>query len=222
MERGAGRPAVAVLAARRAAFWTADAAELAALVARGALQHFVALSAEGRRAGVFTVAGAAAGDPSDRPVAAGAYAGATPDGSACIPVLAGISNFPEDEPITVTTGGACVEGDRLLVDIDGDGAVEAFPIAAFTDELNAPSEEIVGAAGAPPGCSFHFAKAGLIPSADPKAWRGVDLVLVADLDADGRHELILRYRYDGKDTWAIYSAWRTATRLELAAEAEPW
>jgi hypothetical protein len=220
MDRGAGRPAVTVLAARRTAFFTTESAELRALIERGALQHFVALSREGQRAGVFTVAGAAEVAPGEKPLAAGAYAGTPPSGTSCSLVVAGISRHPEDEGIPLATGGACVDGGRLVVDLDRDGKAESFPLAAFHDELYAPADEIVGEPGGSPSCQARFATEGLLESADPKAWRGIDLVAVLDLDADGRHELILRYRYDGKDTWAIYSAWRLATRLELGAEAE--
>jgi hypothetical protein len=50
----------------------------------------------------------------------------------------------------------------------------------------------------------------------------IDLLGVVDLDADGRHELVLAFRYPESRTLAVYSALHQAGRLELVGEAVSW
>lgn len=231
-ERAAGRPAVSVLAARRLS-WTVDEGELEPLVARGVLREFTVLSWQGRRAGVFGAIG-----PVDlgtaAPVATGGYAGAAPcEGAAdeleCAEVLGGcylaVAEFSEAEGSDapdLETGGGCVEDGRLVVDLDGDGQRESFEAAAFVDGMRAPAEELEGAPAASAACEPRFAARGLVTGNDPKLFLGLDLIGVADLDGDGRHELVLQYRYADHRTWAIYVAERSALALELAVEVQPW
>jgi hypothetical protein len=130
-------------------------------------------------------------------------------------------NEPGD-PVEFATGGACVSEDRLLVDIDGDGRAEAYDIASFLDPVRAPAEEVTEAARGDAACQPRFAIRHALPPADPKHFRGMDVVGVLDLDADGRHELVLSYQYADRRTWAVYSALDTPARLELVGEALTW
>ena len=64
--------------------------------------------------------------------------------------------------------------------------------------------------------------ANVVPAADPRDWKGLDLLGVVDLDDDGRPELIFAYHYADRHTWAIYSPQRTAAGLDLVGEGVPW
>jgi hypothetical protein len=229
-ERAAGRPAVSAVIARRSLGWSANADELENLLARGTLHTFTVLSYVGKKAGTFTVAGAVEGEDA---VALGGYAGTAvceggpadcQDATAgCGLAVAEVSPPGDGEPPVIVPGGACVQGDKLWVDLDGHGAT-GFPLAAFLDPLRAPAEEVIGETPATAPCApKSFAARNLVPAADPKAWRGLDLIGVADLDGDGRREIVLEYLYgEGKRTWAVYTPSQILTRLMLGAEGEPW
>jgi len=233
-EAASGRPAVSAVVARRALSWSSEPDDLDALVARGSVQAFAVLSYEGKRAGTFTVAGPVEVD-TVAPVALGAYAGQAPCATpatqqecteslgGCGVAVALVAPPGSDDLPELRAGGACVMGDQLLVDTDGDGAAEAFPIAAFLDAMRAPEEEVMGVSARGTACSEpRFTLPGVVPAADPRAWRGMDLVGVVDLDDDGKTEVLLQLRYGDKVTWAVYSATQIATRLSLVAEGEPW
>ncbi len=237
-ERGAGRPALALLVARQVG-WSADPGELDTLAARVGARPFAVLAQSGTRAGVFDAVG-----PVDlgteAPALTGGYAGKSPceDPDAAVVAackdahagcgLAVASLAPDgvDEAPPVRVGAACAvdEGKTLRVDIDGDGNPESFAIAGFLDELKAPASEVAatGAAAAKGECTPRFSLPGLVRGKDAKAFRALDLVGVVDLDEDGRFELVLQYRYAKVRTWAIYSADQTARRLALVAEVAPW
>jgi hypothetical protein len=230
VDRAAGRPAVSAVVVRRSVGWSSSSDELENLIQRGTLQTFTVLSYIGKRAGTFTVAGPIEGEDA---VALGAYAG-TPvceggpadcqDATAgCGLAVAEVSPPGDGDPPAIEAGGACVQGDKLWIALDGQ-ALSGFPVTAFLDPLRAPAEEVTGEVAASPPCEAKkFAARNLVPPGDPKAWRGLDLVGVTDLDGDGRREVVLEYTYgDGKRTWAVYSAGQIQTRLTLAAEGVPW
>jgi hypothetical protein len=128
-----------------------------------------------------------------------------------------------DEPPRLRTGGACVEDTLLRVDLDGDGLAEAFPIAAFLDEVKAPADTVAASATtAASSCTAAFALPVLVRGKDAKAFRALDLVGVVDLDDDGRLELVVQYRYASVRTWAVYVADDKLAQLTLVAEIAPW
>jgi hypothetical protein len=240
-----GRPAVKPLFVR-ALGWSDAAEDAASAVERRAARQFSVLAWDGRRAGLFSVAGIA--EVGDQDVAVGAYAGSSPcarprdAGDAgyhpdcvtsqdhCGLAVATLDRGRPDEqpfeadpdPLSLTPGGACVAGDKLLIDIDGDGSEEAFVARDFVNAVWAPAEEVLAVPRSNETCTPAFAMHHAVPPADPRHWRGLDVVGVVDLDGDGRRELILAYHYAARRTWAIYSATSIAGRLDLVGEAEPW
>lgn len=242
-----GRPGVAPLAARGVS-WTADPDELAAPLNRGQTGAFAVLGVDGRRVGVFNAIGVAelAGSGS---VAVGSYAGGSPcaapgavgstpaDDPACVAAtggcglaLAPISSggaFTALEPPEVAIGGACVAGDTVVIDIDGDGAPEGFPLIGFLDGSRAPAEEIAAAAVVTGACTPTFTRYGLAIAVDaaigdPRHRVTLDVLGVLDVDGDGRREVIIGLRYAERRTIAVYSAVDSAARLALIGESEPW
>jgi len=223
-----------VLAARRSLDWSDDPDTLRDLLARGSIQVFRVLSFAGGNAGQFTVAGLVDLD-TVTPVALGGYAGGPTcePGSAserecqamltgCGVAVAAPAPFGDDSVVDVHTGTGCVVGTSLCVDTDEDGASEAFPLRAFMGPLREPTDEVTGGGGCKAPCEPRFARAAIVPGDNPKVWRGMDLVGVLDLDGDGRLEIILRYNYGDKATWAVYSPEQTSRRLTLVAESVPW
>lgn len=240
-----GRPAVKPLFVRSLT-WSADSQDASAPVERRAVRQFSVLAWDGRRAGRFSVAGLA--EVGEQDIAAGAYAGSSPcerpreAGDAgsypeCVSAQAecGVAvgllergsldeqPFEEDAaPLDLDVGGACIADDTLLVDIDGDGVPEAYAIADFVNPVRAPAEEVFIAQRGSETCAPAFAIHHAVPPADPKHWRGLDLLGVVDLDGDGRRELLFSYHYAIRRTWAVYSATGSVARLDLVGEAEPW
>jgi hypothetical protein len=240
-----GRPAVKPLFLRGVG-WSDAAEDVSTPIERRAAQQFSVLAWDGRRAGVFSVAGIA--DVGDETVAVGAYAGNSPcarprdAGDAgyhpdCVTAQnhcglgvallerGGADEQPFDEgadPLSLPAAGACVAKGMLLVDIDGDGSEEAFMAEEFVNPVYAPAEEVLAVPRSNETCTPAFAIHHAVPPGDPKHWRGLDVVGVLDLDGDGRREIILIYQYATRRTWAIYSATSTAGRLDLVGEAEPW
>ena len=246
----AGRPGVMPLFVRGLS-WSDATEDAAAAVARRMARQFSVLAWDGRRAGIFSVAGGA--DVGlDRQAAAGAYAGVSPCArpresgaeepaldAACVAAQAhcglalavleprsgaGALPFAEDpEPVTVAAGGACVADDKLIVDLDQDGEPEAFPVAQFVDPVRAPAGEVSAVPRGGSDCATSaFAIRHVVPPGNPKHWLGLDLLGVVDIDGDGRRELVVSYHYPARRTWAIYSPLATAGRLDLVGEAEPW
>jgi hypothetical protein len=242
-----GRPAVAPLLVR-AVGWSDDAGDVGAQLERNA-RAFAVLGVDGRRAGVFEVLGAAdVGLPAE--VAIGSYAGRAPcapysdEGGAaedpackkatrgCGLAVASIDRVSAEtgEAPEIATGGGCVSGDSLVVDVDGDGAAESFPLAGFVDPVRAPAEEVLAAPVVSPSCTPRFAiyeqvvkpppEKGVAD--DPRYHVTLDVIGVADLDGDGRHEIVVTFRYPEGRTVAVYSALRQSGRLDLVGEAVPW
>ena len=240
-----GRPGVKPLFIR-ALGWSAAAEDMATAIERQSARQFSVLGWDGRRVGLFSVAGL--GEVGEQEVAVGAYAGSSPcarpreNGDAgyhpdcvtaldhCGLALATLARgrldeqpFEEDpDPLSLSPGGACVAGDKLLIDIDDDGSEEAFAVRDFVNQVWAPAEEVVAVPRSNETCAPTFAMRHAVPPGDPRHWRGLDVIGVVDLDGDGRRELILAYHYAARRTWAIYSATSNAGRLDLVGEAEPW
>jgi hypothetical protein len=254
----AGRAAVRPLF-RRASGWTDQATEVTAPVERWQTRQFAVLGWNGRRAGLFAVAGSAAvdgvaaaigayagGSPCEKPRGAGGATGerdaecaaALKDCGLAVAEVAprgGFESAPADEepvPIELAVGGACTGGGMLLVDIDGDGAREAYPLAGLLDAGGGPTESVEAAPLGPgggvarpgpggtaagdgaPSCTPRFAARELAP--------GMDLIGVLDLDADGRKDIVLAFRRGGRPVWALYAATASAGRLDRVAVATPW
>lgn len=242
----AGRPAVLPLVLRTIS-WSVNSDDVSLPIENRAARVFSVMSWEGRRAGVFSVAGAADVGRENR-VAVGSYAGTSPcdvvtgettfeRDSACVRAQADCglaiaqldrrdgSTRPYEEdpvPVDLPTGGACVAGDKLVVDLDSDGMAEAFPARDFLSPARAPAEEVLAAPAGSAACTPAFAQRQVIPHSGTNHFLGMDLIGVVDLDTDGRYELIMVYQYEEKRTWAVYSAGNTTARLELMAEALPW
>ncbi|GAB4561014.1 MAG: hypothetical protein Tsb0020_08210 [Haliangiales bacterium] len=226
--------------------WSDAAADVEARVAQRSARQFQVLSWDGHRAGIFSVAGLADVGLEDQ-VAAGAYAGTSPclrtegepgaapkEEPACVSAQAhcgvavamlerGGAPFEEDpDPESIAVSGACVVEGKLLVDIDDDGAAEAFSVADFVSPVRAPSEEVLATEVGASRCRPSFSVRHAVPPGDPKHWRGLDVLAVLDVNGDGRRELVLSYHYAARRTWAVYSATGSAGRLDLVGESEPW
>ncbi len=240
-----GRPAVAPLM-MRSLQWSDTPAELASAIERGSARRFVVYGVDGKSAGAFDSLGLA--DISvGRSVATGTYVGASPctadagkgartDDPKCVPALAGcglaVSELvrPDDDPITPTfpTGGACLSGDAIAADIDGDGVTESFPLAGALDGIRSPADEWTAAPTAGATCkpTFQLYDIKLVRASDPgkpvdtKSLVVLDVLGVLDLDGDGRKELVLAFRFATVRTVVVYTSVGRAQRLEIAGEGE--
>jgi len=248
-----GRPAVAPLLARNIG-WSDNAADLTAAVERGSVPRFEVFGVDGKLAGAFDTLGVVdVGLPQQ--VATGTYAGASPctygaaakakptpgeiatraEDPKCGVATAGCGlavgelAHPGEPPSTPTfaTGGACLSGDQLAVDIDGDGKIESFPLAGVLDGIRGPAAEWSAAPTATAMCEPTFALYGVRLAAEPDPGKRVDeksvvmmdVLGVLDLDNDGRRELVIALRFPTVRTIVVYSATAMAQRLELAGEA---
>ena len=239
-----GRPAIAPVVMRGVG-WTDAPGEVAAAVERGTVPRFHVFGVDGKPAGTFDTLGIATVGPGQA-VATGTYVGASPctyagnkatdnraEDPACQPVTKGcgiavgeITRVDEPSPASsFATGGACMSGNELAVDIDGDGLVETFPISGALDGIRAPAAEWTASPTATATCTpaFHIYGLKLAPEPRPgksadKGLVTVDLLAVIDLDADGRKELVLSMRFPTVRTIVVYTATANAQRLELAGE----
>lgn len=227
----AGRPAVIPVAVR-AGRWRVDPDQNQRLIARRGARQFTVLSWTGKRAGFFQVAGAA--QSNGRTMAIGSYAGSLPchddEGKPiadCIGATGGCGlalarlepsgglkarPFEEDpEPFELSGAAACVARDELAVDVDGDGKHELFERATLTTDGKLAGE-LVAASSAVRRCSPTSSFAGLAGA--------VSLVAAADIDSDGRVDIVLSHRAEGREFWALYRAGQTPRRLEQVAVGE--
>lgn len=244
-----GRPAVAPLVMRGVS-WTDAASEIAATVERGSVPRFSVFGVDGKPAGAFDTLGVV--DLAQaQTVATGTYVGASPctyavaakpgamdvrgEDPKCAAATRGCGiaigeiTRPDEPPDTSSfaTGGACMAGNELVVDIDGDGKLEAFPITGVLDNIRAPATEwtaspTVATATCTP--TFHVYDLKLAPEPRPgkppdKGLVTVDVLGVIDVDGDGRRELILGMRFPTVRTIVVYTATTSAQRLEKAGEA---
>lgn len=251
----AGRPGIDPLFLHRLD-WTVDPGEVHEPLERGEVHQLAVVAGDGRRAGVFTVMGTA--DVVGVDVAIGSYAGASPcarppsttgtpakEDPACVAAtqgcgLAVTTIDPGDDAYTGADADtiaavppiaqACVAGDTLVVDIDGDGAAETYSLPSFLDQIRGPADEITAVPTASPPCQGSFARwdalvdAGTVPGTapDPRYRVAIDLIGAIDLDGDGRKELVVAFRGADYRTIAIYSATSSAARLERVGEVIPW
>ncbi len=251
LQGAGGRPAVSPMFMRGVG-WTDTAGEVAATVERGSVPRFVVFGVDGKQAGTFDTIGLV--DVGlGQSVASGAYVGGSPctyavdakpkagaavdmrgEDPACGPVQrsCGIAvgeitrpDEPAETPVWAT-GGACMSGTELAVDIDGDGTIESFPIASVLDGVRAPAAEWSASATSTASCkpTFHIYDLKLAPEPRPgrppeKGLVTVDVLAVVDLDGDGRKELVLAMRFPTVRTIAVYTATSSPQRLELAGEA---
>jgi hypothetical protein len=248
-----GRPAVAGLVMRGSMQWTDTAADVGAALERGSVPRFVVLGVDGKMAGAFDTMGLV-DVGMVQPVASGAYAGAAPctyeisvkpgtdkatatraEEPKCGQVTAGCGIAigeladPGEPPATVkySTAGACIAGDQLAVDIDGDGKKESFPLNEVLDGIRGPAAEWPAAptTGATCAPKFQLYDIKLVPepdpgkAVDPKSIVMMDLLGVVDLDNDGRMELILALRFPTVRSIVVYSPTQSADRLEMVGEA---
>lgn len=261
-----GRPAIAPVL-MRGVTWNDASAEVVATVERGTVPRFVVFGVDGKPAGAFDTLGVVDIAPGQS-VASGTYVGASPctygvdakpnDGKldmrgedpTCGPVTKGcgiavgeISRTPDEPPPTpvFATGGACMAGSDLAVDIDGDGTIESFPIAGALDGIRAPAAEWTANVTATPSAAgpctptFQVYDMKLAPpprpaKAPPPKGVGaatgadgvvtIDVLGVVDLDADGRRELILAMRFPSVRSIVVYTATENPQRLELAGEGQ--
>ena len=246
-----GRPAVAPLV-MRGVTWTDNAGEVGATIERGGVPRFVVFGTDGKMAGVFDTLGAV-DIGKEQTVATGTYAGASPctyatgakqsagavalraEDPKCGPVTGGcglaggeIENSGDPPETTAfTTGGACLSGDQLAVDVDGDGRIESFPLAGVLDGIRGPAAEWTASPTATAACKpqFQLYDVKLIPDpdpgkpVDPRGTVILDVLGVVDFDGDGRREVVLALRFPTVRSIVVYTATATAQRLELAGEA---
>ena len=241
-----GRPAVAGIALRGVQ-WTADVNDIGAALERGSVPRFVVFGVDGKMAGTFDTLGVVEiGIPV--PVASGAYAGASPctyatpggdpgarsEDPRCgqfvqsCGLAAGELAAPGEPPATIAfhTGGACVAGDQLSIDVDGSGQLESFPLAGVLDGISSPANEWTASptSGAPCKPQFQIYDIKVVPdlhgkAPDPKATVMVDVLGVVDLDNDGRKEIVLALRFQTVRTIVVYSPTEISRRLDLVGEA---
>jgi hypothetical protein len=252
LQGAGGRPAVSPMFMRGVG-WTDTAAEVTATVERGSVPRFVVFGVDGKPAGTFDTIGLV-DIGLGQSVASGAYVGGAPctyavdakpkaggaavdtrgEDPACGPITRGCGiavgevtrpDEPAETPVW-TTGGACMSGNELAVDIDGDGTLESFPITSVLDGIRAPASEWSASATATATCkpTFHIYDLKLAPEPRPgkppeKGLVTVDVLAVVDLDGDGRKELVLAMRFPTVRTIAVYTATSSPQRLELAGEA---
>jgi len=245
-QAAAGRPAIAPLV-MRAATWVDAQADLANVVERGSVPRFLVFGIDGKVAGVFDTIGLTDLGISQQ-VASGTYVGGLPctadagggqrkEDPRCTPATGGCGiavgelAHPDDPPPmpVFQTGAACVAGDALAVDLDGDGVVERFPLASLLDGGRGPASEW---SAAPPSAAvacqptFELYDVRLTPGAEPgkpiepKHVIGLDVLGVIDVDGDGRKELVLALKFPTVRTIAVYTASASVSRLELAGESQ--
>jgi hypothetical protein len=244
-QAAAGRPAVAPLVMRTAT-WIDAQTDLANVVERGGVPRFVVFGVDGKVAGMFDTLGLT-DIGIQQQVASGTYVGGMPctadagggqrtEDPKCTPATGGCGIAvgelarPDDPPPTPVfkTGGACIAGDALAVDIDGDGVMEQFPLAAVLDGVRSPATEWTASPVAGGTCkpTFELYDVRLTPVAepgkpiDPKHVVGLDVLGVLDVDGDDRKELVLALKFPTVRTIVVYTAPDSARRLELAGESQ--
>ncbi|MDQ3334106.1 MAG: hypothetical protein M4D80_03015 [Myxococcota bacterium] len=241
-----GRPAVMPLMMRTAS-WSDNAEEVAAAVERGSVPRFVVYGVDGKIAGRFDTLGVAEIGAAQS-VASGTYVGASPctsdagknngrvDDQKCVVATQGCGlalgplGRPDDPPdnITFATSGACLQDNAIAVDIDGDKVMEQFPLQGVLDGVRSPAKEwsaapVVGAKCTPVFTLFDVKINPQLEAGKGSAAQhtvGLDLLGVADLDGDGRNELVLALRFPTVRTIVVYGATASPQRLELIGEGQ--
>lgn len=246
----AGRPAIAPLM-MKTFDWSSRAEEVSGALERGQVPRFTVFGTDGKSAGTFDTVGVA-DVGMEVSVGVGTYVGASPctsasgggastkearvEDPACgvatasCGVALGELVRPDDPPETgvFATGGACISGDTIAIDIDGDKIAESFPLAGVLDPVRGPSSEWTAAPTAGAACTPTFSIYDLKLVRPPEPGKPVDtksivvldVLAVVDIDGDGRKELVLAMRFPTVRTILVYSARTTSTRLELVGEGE--
>jgi hypothetical protein len=242
-----GRPAVAPLVMRTVS-WNDNATDVTNVVERGGVPRFAVFGVDGKIAGVFDTLGIA-DIGLQQSVASGTYVGASPctsdagkgartEDPKCAPATGGCGiaigelGRAEDPPpiANYPTGGACLSGDSIAMDIDGDGAVESFPLSGVLDGVRSPAAEwsagpTVGAQCTP---TFELYDIRLTPPPDPgkpldpKHTVKLSVLGVVDVDSDGRREVVLSLEFPTVRTIVVYTSTGSPQRLELAGEGMPF
>jgi hypothetical protein len=242
----AGRPGLAPLLLRGVQ-WVDDPTEVGNAIAGAESTPFAVFGVDGKRAGIFEVmSNPDVGIP--QAAAAGTYQGSGPctrekSGDKAVRIeepqcqaatrgcgIAVAALGAKGAPLAAKTGGACVSGDELAIDIDGDGAAESFPISGLLDGVRAPADGLEARRQVAAGCTPTFTVFGIriAPSpepgkaADPRYLVLVDVLAVVDLDDDGLREVVIGLRYPDSRSVAIYSSVGAATTLSLIGEASSW
>ncbi len=233
----AGRPGLWPLLLRGVQ-WSDDAAEVSEAISTPGIR-FAVLGVDGKRVGVFESGELA--EAASHPAVVGTFSGAGP----CTKVGANGARLEEPtcqaatrgcgvavaslgdggELGAVATGGACTSADLLVVDLDGNGAAESYPVASLLDGVRGPAE-VVEARAQVATCAPSFSLFGLRIAPppegknppDPRYVVLVDVLAVADLDDDGRRELVLGLRYPEQRTVAVFGAGEAGS-LVLLGEA---
>ncbi len=251
LQGAAGRPAVAPLVMRTLT-WNDAATDIANVIERGGIPRFTVFGMDGKVAGVFDTLGLA-DIGLQQSVASGTYVGAAPCTSdagggqrtehpACGPATAGCGVAVgelgrADDPVTpetktepFQTGGACLSGDALAIDVDGDGVMESFPLVGVLDGVRSPAIEWSAAPTAGAACTPTFQLYGVRLALPPEPGKPVDpkhvvtlaLLAVVDVDGDGRKELVLSLDFPTVRTIVVYTSTGSPQRLELAGEGTPF
>lgn len=231
--------------------WTDVAGEVAATVERGSVPRFIVFGVDGKPAGTFDTLGIVDVGLGQQ-VATGTYVGASPctygvtsrpnegamatrtEEPRCAAVTRGCGiavgevTRPDEPPdsSSFSTGGACMSGNELAVDIDGDGTTESFPITGVLDGVRAPAAEWTASPTATATCTPTYQLYDLKLAPEPRPGKSpdkglvtVDVLGVLDLDGDGRRELVLAMRFPTVRMIVVYTATASPQRLEKAGEA---
>ncbi|NVB79696.1 MAG: hypothetical protein HOV81_14970 [Kofleriaceae bacterium] len=202
--------------------WHGDAEEVRVPL-REAPQHFNVVGFDGTvRGEMITTANAVGSDPRGF---IGTYTGSLgvcgfiQDGvrgamydcviaGACGLAVADVDDtHPRPRPIDITVATTCVANDMLIADLDRDGKLAAFPLAAFRDET-----EIEGVPYSGPDCPPRYTWYGTQLGPD-----FIDVLGAGDFDHDGSLELVIAIRSGASRSVAIYAPPKGSKRLDRLA-----
>lgn len=211
-----------------------------------AVRQFSIYGWSGRRMGAFSVAGA--GAVGKRQVAIGSYAGSPPcteprqagqapeKVAACTAALGECALAVADlepgggpgarpygelrDPVAHETGGACIAGHHLVIDLDGPGGegAKGFSLRGL-GRAGPPPVELLAM---PPAKAARCTPAFAVAKVAVAGATVVDVLGVIDIDRDGRFEVVMGYRHgeaSRPDRVVIYSATETTMRLDRVATA---
>lgn len=203
----------------------------------GASRRFTVLGFDGARRGTFITkpdetpvdpAGFVGGHVDYRPTDGGAcsihrdgrdigFQACTAAGG-CSLAVAMVDDSTISTTIEIPVAEACVDRGTLVADLDGDGRSEAFELTAFLSDTTAAYEvwgtqrDSDDCARGSRGFAWYETKRADAPA--------VDVLGIADLDADGRRELVIAIRAGTSRTVAVYQAREDGTRLDRIAVTE--
>lgn len=114
---------------------------------------------------------------------------------------------PPPRPMDITVATTCVANDMLIADLDRDGKLSAFPLAAFLDEIEIEAVPYTG-----PACSPKFTWYGIHVGPDL-----LDVLGAGDFDHDGSVELVIAIRSGSSRSVAIYATPKGSNRIDRLA-----